>query len=64
MPMTHDAVVETAPKTQAELEADEITKEQSTEKQKKRVVTLGRLFDGFKGKFMKIFEDVEDEEIL
>ncbi len=64
MPMTNDAMVEEAPKTPEEQAADEINKEQSTEKQKKRVVTLGRLFDGFKGKFMKIFEDVEDEEIF
>ena len=62
MPMNNDAK-DAVEKTPEELATDALDNEKSTEKQKKRVVTLGRLFDGFKGKFMKIFEDVEDEEI-
>jgi len=35
----------------------------NTERTKKRSENFKRLFDGFKGKFMSIFEDVEDQEI-
>ena len=63
LPMTYEPAKETVSETPVTEETEEVI-EQNKEKQKKRVVTLGRLFDGFKGKFMKIFEDVEDEEIL
>lgn len=37
--------------------------EYNKERMKKRNENFKRLFDGFKGKFMSIFEDVEDQEI-
>lgn len=44
------------------LQPDEMT-DTSSEKQDKRTEKMKKLFDGLKGKFMKLFEDVEDEEI-
>jgi cell division protein FtsA len=37
--------------------------EELEEKQRRRTDKMRRLFDGFKGKFMSFFEEVEDEEI-
>jgi cell division protein FtsA len=37
--------------------------ELKNEKSAKRSETMKRLFDGLKGKFMSIFEEVEDQEI-
>lgn len=44
------------------LQPDEMT-DTTSEKQDKRTEKMKKLFDGLKGKFMKLFEDVEDEEI-
>ena len=41
----------------------EVEVENYKQKTKNRNENVKRLFDGLKGKFMKIFEDVEDEEI-
>jgi cell division protein FtsA len=45
--------------TEIETEVDE----EMEEKQRRRTYKMKRLFDGLKGKFMELFEDVEDEEI-
>ncbi len=56
-----EAVVEnTAVPQEEETEEDNAY---NAERTKKRSETFKRLFDGFKGKFMSIFEDVEDQEI-
>ena len=39
------------------------TSELTQAKQVKRNENLKRLFDGLKGKFMSLFEEVEDQEI-
>ena len=46
-----------AEKTEEEVE------EMSEQRTKKRNENVKKLFDGLKGKFMKLFEDVEDQEI-
>lgn len=47
----------------ATTEDEEEMEEELQEKQRKRSDKMRRLFDGFKGKFIRFFEEVEDEEI-
>ncbi len=51
--------------TTAEIEEDEedYTEEPKDEKTTKRAEKMKKLFDGLKGKFIALFEDVEDEKI-
>ena len=46
-----------------ELDSPEAEQERMRNRMGKRNETFKRLFDGLKGKFMSIFEDVEDQEI-
>jgi cell division protein FtsA len=46
-----------------EMEVETEVDEEMEEKQRRRTFKMRRLFDGLKGKFMELFEDVEDEEI-
>jgi hypothetical protein len=46
-----------------EVAESEAQMEKYRQKAKTRNDNVKRLFDGLKGKFMKIFEDVDDEEI-
>jgi cell division protein FtsA len=46
-----------------EMEVETEVDEEMEEKQRRRTYKMKRLFDGLKGKFMELFEDVEDEEI-
>lgn len=47
----------------SEVEQEEIVDEMEEQPTTKRSENLKKLFDGLKGKFMSLFEDVEDEEI-
>lgn len=42
---------------------DEVVNKVSTERQDKRAEKMKKLFDGLKGKFMSLFEEVDDEEM-
>lgn len=63
MPFTATPVEEKVQLTQVE-DQEEGTEEKQENNRAKRGATLTQLFDGLKGKFMKLFEDVEDQEIL
>lgn len=43
--------------------APEVQEEETRQRARKRNDNVKKLFDGLKGKFMKMFEDVEDQEI-
>ncbi len=58
IPTVTPAAGEEAPVTSPEQQA-----EAYRQKARRRNDNVKRLFDGLKGKFMKMFEDVEDEEI-
>lgn len=49
--------------TEAEHEEEDYTEEVQDEKATKRSEKMKKLFDGLKGKFIALFEDVEDEKI-
>lgn len=63
MPFTATVIEEKVDAVQVE-EQEEGTEEKQENNRAKRGATLTQLFDGLKGKFMKLFEDVEDQEIL
>ncbi|MBS1586737.1 MAG: cell division protein FtsA [Bacteroidetes bacterium] len=63
MPFTTTVVEEKVEVIQME-EQEEGAEEKQENGRAKRGATLTQLFDGLKGKFMKLFEDVEDQEIL
>jgi cell division protein FtsA len=63
MPFTATVIEEKAEAVPVE-DQEEGTEEKQENNRAKRGATLTQLFDGLKGKFMKLFEDVEDQEIL
>ena len=64
MHLDEDTVKEIATEATAEVETEqEEISEITQQKQQKRNENLKRLFDGLKGKFMSLFEEVEDQEI-
>lgn len=58
-----EAIVEAKQEQEAQPETTEEENEAMQHRNRKRNENLKRLFDGLKGKFMRIFEEVEDEEI-
>ena len=54
VPETEEKAPEVSPEIMAEI---------NIQKARKRNENVKKLFDGLKGKFMKLFEDVEDQEI-
>jgi cell division protein FtsA len=56
-------VISTADETDMLIPEATVDNAYNSERTKKRRENFKRLFDGFKGKFMSIFEDVEDQEI-
>ncbi|MGN6569540.1 MAG: cell division protein FtsA [Flavipsychrobacter sp.] len=58
-----EAIVEAKQEEEAQPETTEEENEAMQHRNRKRNENLKRLFDGLKGKFMRIFEEVEDEEI-
>ncbi|OJW82233.1 MAG: cell division protein FtsA [Bacteroidetes bacterium 46-16] len=64
IPMHADTVNEAAAMAQAGVDEEPVDEAQQTKNKAKRAATLTNLFDGLKGKFMRLFEDVEDQEIL
>ena len=57
-----EAIIESK-ETEVQSQASEEENEAIQHRNSKRNENLKRLFDGLKGKFMRIFEEVEDEEI-
>lgn len=61
--MIHVALDETKEEAVSEESIPEQYQEEFEQKQKKRTDKMKRLFDALKGKFITLFEDVEDEKI-